>query len=143
MSDTTERDAVIEEFFCRTYTFTAMADEIVRLRERISAVEVERDLLEMSRDTAHSIIAHVSNQTGIVGDWTVVDKVILLRDRADRAERILAALRTPSEALVEATAAAEVPRTWPTLSEADRAALRFIARTTIVAAVAAAEQEVG
>lgn len=78
-------------------------------------------------------------------EYTIADleaENATLRQRAERAERILAALREQSEAVVGAAARAEVPRTWAMRAPSERARMRRSARAMLRAAVAAAEKEV-
>ena len=69
-----------------------------------------------------------------------------IRERAERAERILAALREPSEAVVEAACLAMFGANWACNDPRDvvwRAGTRQRFITQLSAAVAAAEKEVG
>lgn len=71
------------ELHTQWYSTDDMADEIVQLREQLAAVEAERDFEAKLHQHTQQKHAHA------------------LRER-DRAKRILAALREPSEAVVNA-----------------------------------------
>lgn len=105
------------------------------LRERLAAVEAERDKLQRSRDAAWAHVAQASDETGVEGEWTLLEQVILLRARADRTDRILSALRRPSEAVIDAA-----HDEWAVGYGMSSEVSCIIA--AIRAAVAAAEQEV-
>lgn len=105
MSDTAKRDAVVERFYAQHYG-TMMGAAVLDVL--VTNAMADR-IVELEAE---------------------VDE---LRQRAERAERILAALRDPSEAVVMMT----LQRTG---ANAIRAA---VGAAEIFAAVAAAEQEVG
>ena len=120
------RDEVLEEFrsdACENecdatdcIVERAMADEIVRLRDRLAAVEAERDAEKQRR-------REIDDEA-----FVYAEQVEVMRRRAGSAERTLAALREPSVAIVRAA-----QQTW----DGDYCHMGVAIR----AAVAAAEQE--
>lgn len=107
----------------RWYTAQLLADEIVRLRDRLAAVEAERDAEKQRR-------REIDNEA-----FVYAEQVEVMRRRAGRAERILAALREPSLKMREAVHDALNARavTDPIIGED--------IDEIIAAAVAAAEKE--
>lgn len=100
MSDTTKRGKVLREMHEGLYetcdVLDAMADEIVRLSERLAAVEAERD------EPTYVPEGHQSQaERELVVALRTIQRVSVERDAAFR---ILAALREPSDGVVEKAA---------------------------------------
>jgi len=113
-------------------------DEIVRLRERLAAVEAENGFA--CRLVAKMHLAATGETTGPT--LGVVEDVLAFRQRAERAERILAALREPSQQVKKAVGRDEFMRLftgeWETIPVG-----YDLTAAMILAAVKAAEREVG
>ena len=146
MSDTAKRDAVLEEFahdagVHRVWSVAGMADEILRLRDENAALRAEidrlRDQLHLADQSARSSRAEAERIRAEIERILTEARAEInhLCRRADRAERILAALREPSEAVVDAVHGIELREEWYARAQLHAAIIR--------AAVAAAEQEVG
>lgn len=121
------------------YDEHALFDRVVELTERLASVEADWD--SACRMVAEMHAAAVGEITG--PQRRVVEDVADVRERAIRAEAILAALREPSEAVVKhATQAAYESElvVWENMTDAFHHQAMKYARATIRAAVAAAEQ---
>lgn len=95
------RDEILKEFDTGVLDDTAddLADEVVRLRTKLDEA---REALRVIAD------ANVSYEAGTASFLDMAHQTVQLCRRADRAERILAALREPSEA-IDAAACEALP----------------------------------
>lgn len=128
------RNEVLNEFSIGTVTTRhnvyAMADEIMRLRECLAAMEAECDALRNEWQSEKK------------RRYEIEDKAFLHSKNVERLRRVLAALREPTEAVSKA-AFYHWSVCEPSESEIISALNKVIRAAVVEAEVVAAEQEVG